>query len=366
MKKYINKITLILSLCFLTACATSPIEPEVPSYEEIVLEKYTKHFFDATDFPLYIYNEDTELEQYMKSEPYDATKYQGSYQEFEDLTKFDYEIRVQNNGEWETLKADKFPEFYLPQRDGTYLLLLTFENQKTATLFTMGNGEYHETIDLEIFNPNYRYYQERIVLKNDPTETKLYVYDFAKYFANNVVISRESNEQYFFNDFDFYVFDWDDETDYEMAEFRNGNEIHYKNEIYYIHEAYKGQPQIDILSATPIPFNEILNNEEIQSMELLYFKDGGHGGEEPVAIPLSKQQTEYIINAYQSTLIFDTAPLAEGAGGVEYELRVTTNQNTYTLSDASGALWVMHDDTYEKYNSIVRIYNLVEGMAFSD
>lgn len=365
MKKHINKITLVLSLCLLTSCTTIPKEPETPSYEEITLEKMDKHFFAATDFPLYLYNEEAELEQYLKSEPYDATKYQGSYQEFEDLTRFDYEIRVQNKGEWETLKADKFPEFYFPQRDGTYLLLLTIENQKTATLFTMGNGEYHETIDLEIFNPSYTYYHERIILKNDPSETKLYVYDFAKYFANNVVISRESNEQYFFNDFDFYVFDWDDETDYDMAEFRNGNEIHYNEEVYYIHEAYKGQPQIDILSATPTPFNEIINNETIQSIEVMYYKDGGHG-EEPIVIPLNKEQTEYIINAYQSTLIYETAPLAVGAGSVYYYLRIATDKANYSFMDEAGPLVVSSDDSRKEYNAIVRIYDLVKEIGIEN
>lgn len=362
MLKTIFKLFIIGNLFLISGCAM-PKQEEPP--KEYIPQNYEEHFLQDSAFPFYLYEDETELEQIKTIEPYDATPFQGTNQEFEDGALFPYEIFVQLNNTWESYSSGEDSYLTLPNNDGTYLLCIDLGLSQTATPFIIGDGKYIRSVQLPVFEEEYYTYTEHyIVLSDDIYKSRLEVHDMN--FNQDLVISKEATSEFFFNDFDYIVCDRHNESVFETVQFRNGNEIHYQDEVYYIHKVKKELNEI--FTAAPTHFLDIVGDEEIIRVEVIYDQNGGYSGNKPVEIiQLTSEQHQKAKEIITNANIYKTNPLIYGAGGDYYTLQVTTNKHVYRLSDISGPLYIDNIDTDEfkgKFNACFRVRDLLKEIGF--
>lgn len=362
MIKPIFKLLIITSLFLISGCAT-PKQEEAS--KEYIPQNYEEHFLQDGAFPLYLYEEEAQLEQIKVLDYYDATHLQGTNLEFEDGAPFPYEIFVHVNDIWESYSSGEDAFLPLPNNDGTYLLCIDLGSQQTATPFIIGDGKFIKSVQLPILAEEYYTYTAHyIILADDVYKARLEVHDMN--FDQNLVISKEATSEFFYNDFDYIVCDSYNESVFETVQFRNGNEIHYQDEVYYVHKVKKELNEI--FTATPTHFLDIVGDEEITKVEVIYDQNGGYSGNKPIEIiQLTPEQLQRAKEVITNANIYKTNPLIFGAGGDYYTLRVTTNNHVYQLSDISGPLYINNIDTDEflgKFNACFRVRDLLKEIGF--
>ncbi|MBE6114567.1 MAG: hypothetical protein E7191_05755 [Erysipelotrichaceae bacterium] len=346
----ITKLILSCSLLFLLlSCTNKPVDTPTVILEEYAVEYDIDQYIKI---PKYLYTSEEVYDHILVTEPVDLTLYADRSVEFTTFQSMDVTYYVKNTeGNYVEYAGEKHPAYFkIPSRSGEYMIITDTEDVRIASHIIIGDGVYKDTIELDVFsadNPG-----AFISLSQDTNGYQYYINDLNSYFRS-MVISKEDNDMIFFQDFNYI------QRDGTVIKFRNGNEIQYNNEVYYIEEAINlKHPAFTLINSTSKFFYDILETQEIISARIIN--------------PISYNDVEYIdldADLLDEVLIhlsylnyYEDIQLIMGAGGIAPKLEVTTLEgNVYVLDDSAGSLCVNDEKWYTVNSSIWKYLENIIG-----
>lgn len=321
---------------------------------------------NISSIPLYNYSNDIEFEWIKKSTPINLTIDCGKYTELAPFTE-EREITIYRIHDNELIEYDSLDNrLYIPVKSGRYIIDIKTPHNTFAGHFIIGDGIYRESENLSIFNPDDLKQERFILLGSDQYNYSYYADDFYKYF-NSMVITKNNTGGYYFNDFDYRVYDGyiSDKANYEVAHFRNGNEIHYNNEVYYVNQVYMdvNETNYELVTVKPIKITDILNCTQINGVKLINYLENPYGD----TIHLTQVQQDALINKMLSYNFYDSipTPIATSFGGtLSYAIEITTNNGIYEINDWYNIVIDDKNGTHSRnfYNANFRIRQLLREL----
>lgn len=306
-----------------------------------ILEPSKFSLANISPIPLYNYYTQRQYNDILATSPFDLTNSRGKSTELMPLDgSYSMTMYELQNGEYvEIEKHEKLYDFRIPTKDGEYAIIFEDDYNSFAGHFIIGDEDYGESVYLPIFNSQARNTDEMILLSTDNYNYEYIANNFNDYFSSMLITKNDVGGN-FFNDFDYRIYEdyYSDKTAYEVVQFRNGNQIHYNGEVYYVNKIYPNSTKsIDILSTSPIKLNEIIDGKEITDIRYIQYLNRGFnfedGTSDEVIIELTDIQQEALLNELFSINFYDTEPLAMGVGGRSDIIEITTTDGVYTIED---------------------------------
>ncbi|MBE6113549.1 MAG: hypothetical protein E7191_00535 [Erysipelotrichaceae bacterium] len=329
-------LTIMLSILLLVGCTTTPKYADV---DHLVAEDIV--FSNEPELKLYQYTTEEELEMIKQSEPY---KFEGGERldGEEAMYKCTGSITLLNDTEE---KAYILGIIEIPYQDGTYLAKINGDEATYAFVFTVGSGEYVESwIDelcMNIKNRASGDVSEYIVFDEykHPTDHEL------GYYLGSLSYSTEPVEGDYFNDFDLYVAPWRSD-EYKVYEFRNGNEVHYNDQVVYITEPITKE-RYSILTQEPKNMMEVLGITREDIEDCIISDIGYITPEEAKATARSIKDNpsyEAFLDDLFNLNMYETDPMTVSIGASGYVLEVVTKDgSTYEIRNDSLELTIVKD-----------------------
>ena len=358
--------TIMLSILLLVGCTKTDDTPKYSTAEQLE-PLISENIILSNNIQVYEYTNKEELEIIKNMEPYQLDG--GGYISGEDTLYQLYGKVVL----LEDLSVEVAPvaiEIFVPEKDGTYLADFKYSGKTYAFVFQVGSGVYQEPwtseLCMEINDPRNDGVEEHIVLNGQEYLTT----GEMCYYLGSLSYSIEPVEGDYFNDFDLYVAPYRSE-DYTVNEFRNGNEVHFNDQVVYITEPIT-EKIYSILYTEPQNVMEVLGitRENLADCIIYDLEPGPVTDAEYNATARSvkgKETYQEFLDKLFTLEMYDAPALttATGAGGHEIEL-VLMDGTRYKISNISGPFYVYKngENLYEYIIASYYITQLVRDFGY--